>query len=70
MFIDRLKTALGATDDEFAALQPKIEKVMQLNRDVNPGPGAMFRGGRRGGGTTMYRPMRPYLKTNVQKTPK
>jgi len=49
--MDRIKTALGATDDEFAALQPKIEKVMQLNRDVNPGMGALFRGGgRRGGG--------------------
>jgi hypothetical protein len=45
--IDRLKQQLGTSDDEFAAIQPKIEKVMQLKREVN-GPG-MF-GGRRGGG--------------------
>jgi Spy/CpxP family protein refolding chaperone len=52
--MDNLKAALGSTDDEFAALQPKIEKVMQLERDANPGMGGMFgrggRGGRGGGG--------------------
>src|SRR5271170_5761883 len=26
--LDNIKTQLGSTDDEFAALQPKIEKVM------------------------------------------
>ena len=33
--MDRLKTQLGASDDEFAAIQPKIQAVMQLQRDVD-----------------------------------
>jgi Spy/CpxP family protein refolding chaperone len=48
--MDRIKTALGSSDDEFTALQPKIEKVMQLSRDANPGMGGMMRRGGRGGG--------------------
>jgi hypothetical protein len=49
--MDRLKTDLGATDDEFAAIQPKIEKVQQLQREAMGG-GRGFGGGRgnRGGG--------------------
>jgi len=43
---ERLKTELGATDDEFKALQPKIEKVLQLQRDLNAG---RFRGFQRPG---------------------
>jgi hypothetical protein len=45
--MDQLKQQLGATDEEFAAIQPKIQAVMQLQRDVAP-RGGMF--GRRGGG--------------------
>jgi hypothetical protein len=45
--MDRLKTDLGATDDEMAALGPKIQKVMDLERDSRGGRG--FRGGRGGG---------------------
>jgi hypothetical protein len=49
--LDTLKDRLGATDDEFAAIQPKLEKVMQLQRDVNGGGmRALFGGGRRRGG--------------------
>src|SRR5689334_9357553 len=44
---ERLKTELGATDDEFKALQPKIEKIQQLQRDLVSG---RFRGFNRGGG--------------------
>jgi len=44
--MDRLKTELGASDDEMQALMPKIEKVMQLQRDAGGGRGF----GRRGGG--------------------
>ncbi|HSU66454.1 MAG TPA: hypothetical protein VLJ39_06265 [Tepidisphaeraceae bacterium] len=44
--MDRLKTELGATDEEMAALSPKLEKVMQLQRDAS-GRGSF--GGRRGG---------------------
>jgi hypothetical protein len=49
--MDTLKDKLGATDDEFAAIQPKLEKVMQLQRDVNgSGMRALFGGGRRNRG--------------------
>jgi Spy/CpxP family protein refolding chaperone len=50
--MDQLKQQLGATDDEFAAIQPKIEAVMTLQRDANPGRFGMFggRGGRGRGG--------------------
>jgi hypothetical protein len=55
--MDRIKQEMGATDDEFAALQPKIEKVMQLNRDANGGGmggmmGRRNRGGNNGGGAS------------------
>jgi hypothetical protein len=45
---DRLKEQLQVNDDEWKALQPKIEKVMEAQRDASGGRG-MFRGGRRGG---------------------
>jgi len=48
--MDNLKTQMGATDDEFAAIQPKIEKVMQLQRDANAGGRGMMGGGRQRGG--------------------
>ena len=50
--MDQLKQSLGATDDEFAAIQPKIEAVMTLQREANPNRFGMFGGnrGRRGGG--------------------
>lgn len=51
--MDRYKQQLGASDDEFAAIQPKIQAVMDLQRDINYGGGRwMFGrgGGRRGGG--------------------
>ena len=47
----QIKDALGASDDEFAAIQPKLQTVMQLQQDVTP---RMFMFGRpgqnRGGG--------------------
>jgi hypothetical protein len=49
--LDRLKTQLGATDDEFAVLQPKIEAVFDAQREANPMMRGMFgRGGGGGGG--------------------
>jgi hypothetical protein len=49
--MDMLKDKLGATDDEFAAIEPKLEKVFTLQRDVNgSGMRALFGGGRRRGG--------------------
>lgn len=47
--MDRLKEQLGASDDEMQALMPKIEKVMQLQRDAGGG-GMRGMFGRRGGG--------------------
>lgn len=48
--MDRLKTQLGASDDEFAAIQPKIQSVMALQRDVITRPRMFGRGGPGGGG--------------------
>ncbi len=48
--MDQIKEALHASDDEFTAMQPKIEKVMQLRRDVMAGAMRFGRGGRGGGG--------------------
>jgi hypothetical protein len=47
---DRLKQDLGASDEEFAALQPKIEHLMQLRRDANGGGGPRMGRGRGGPG--------------------
>jgi hypothetical protein len=49
---DRMKTALGASDDEWKVLQPKIEKVMTLQRQSSGGRGMgmLFRGGGGRGG--------------------
>ena len=44
---DRLKADLGASDDEWKALQPKVEKLMNAQRDARGGGG---RGGPGGGG--------------------
>ena len=46
----QLKDALGATDDEWKVIQPKIEKVQQIQRDAIGGAmRRMFRGMRPGG---------------------
>jgi hypothetical protein len=47
MRLQALQQQLGLTDEDFAALTPKIQKVMQLQQDANPRGG---RGGRGGGG--------------------
>src|SRR5437867_3676371 len=48
--MDALKQQLGATDDEWKAIQPKVEKVMEAQRDARSGGGmGMFFGGRGGG---------------------
>lgn len=46
--MDRMKEMLGASDDEMQAIAPKLEKVMQLQRDSNGG-GMRMLFGRRGG---------------------
>ena len=47
--MDRMKEMIGASDDDWKAMQPKIEKIQQLQRNVNPrGMGMMM--GPPGGG--------------------
>ena len=49
--LDRMKEFVGATDEQWKTLQPKIERVQQLQRDAYPrGGGFGGRGGPRGGG--------------------
>ncbi len=49
--MNRMKTELGCTDEEWAILQPRIEKVMELQRALRGGP-AMRMGGRGGPGAS------------------
>jgi len=49
---DRFKEILGATDEEWTVLQPRLEKVMTLTMQSRFGGlniGALMGGGRRGG---------------------
>jgi Spy/CpxP family protein refolding chaperone len=49
--LDTIKQALGSTDDEFAALQPKVEKLLDAQQAAGVGIGGRGGGrGRRGGG--------------------
>ena len=50
--MDGIKEQLGTSDDEFAALQPKIEKVVDAQRSYSSGGSIRnaFGGGNRGGG--------------------
>ena len=50
-FNDQIKKQLGASDEDWKALQPKIEKVTTLQRDSRGG-GMFGRGGRGPGGDT------------------
>jgi hypothetical protein len=59
---DRMKEAMGVTDDEWKVLSPKIEKVTTLARQSRGGMmGGMFGRGRRGGD-------RPPEGTDVQQS--
>ena len=46
--MNNIKERLGASDDEWKVLEPKVEKVMTAQREARAGGG--FGGGRRGGG--------------------
>jgi hypothetical protein len=48
---DRMREALGASDEEWKALEPKVEKVMTLSMETRGGMGMMGRG-RTGRGPT------------------
>jgi hypothetical protein len=48
--LERMKTTLGASDDDWKALSPKVEKVMAAQREtMRGGGGGGFFGGGRGG---------------------
>ncbi|MEO6435025.1 MAG: hypothetical protein ABIP55_04595 [Tepidisphaeraceae bacterium] len=49
-FINDLKERLGASDEEFKVIQPKLEKVMEVRRDSMGGGGGFGGFGGRGGG--------------------
>jgi Spy/CpxP family protein refolding chaperone len=43
--LNAIKEQMGATDNEWSALKPKIEKVMTLQRETRPMMGGRGRGG-------------------------
>ena len=47
--MDGIKESLGASDEEWKALSPKVEKVMSAQRDGRSGGGGGFFGGGGGG---------------------
>ena len=59
--MQRMKEQLGATDQEWTVIEPKLTKVMDLSRQLQPARGGMFgRGGRGGaGGAPAAAPMAP-----------
>ncbi len=53
MMMERMQESLGAADEEWQVIGPRLEKVMTLSRRTRGGRamGALFGGGRRGGPT-------------------
>jgi hypothetical protein len=51
MMMERMQESLGATDEEWQVIGPRLEKVMTLSRETRGGRGmgALFGRGRRGG---------------------
>lgn len=47
--MERMKEQLGATDEEWKALEPRVEKVMTASREARFGGMGAMMGGRRGG---------------------
>jgi hypothetical protein len=68
--LDRVKQQLGASDEEFTALSPKIEKVIQLQRDAGGRGGFGRRGGGQGGqgGTPPPAPTTPQSAVQTAST--
>ena len=46
--VEMVKSQLGATDKEWAVIEPRLTKVMTLSRDINQRGMGMMRRGRRG----------------------
>jgi len=64
----RMKESMGATDDEWKVLQPKIEKVMTAQRAMFAGRFGGGRGGRggAGGGDADNTPQTPIAKASSE----
>jgi hypothetical protein len=64
--LDRIKEQLGASDDEWKVLSPKIEKVMDVQRNTFGGfGGGRGRGGGGGGGNADNQPQTPVAKASA-----
>jgi hypothetical protein len=64
-YMNSIKEQLKADDDEWKVLSPKIEKLMNAQRDSRAGGGG-FRGGRPGGGTPAdNQPTTPVAKASA-----
>ena len=62
--MQRVKDSLGATDDEWKIIEPKLTKVTDLSRELAPARGRGMRGGP-GGGAAPAAPTTP--PTDVEK---
>lgn len=62
--MDRVKEQLGATDEEWKALEPKVQKVMDAQRDARAGGGFRGRGGRGGQGGADNQPQSDVAKAS------
>jgi hypothetical protein len=60
--MNTIKEQMGATDEEWKELSPKIEKAMMLQRETRPMQGFGFAGGRRPGGEGRQPPAGPPSK--------
>src|SRR5438874_2102912 len=60
--LDRIKEQLGASDDEWKVLSPKIEKVMDVQRNTFGGFGGGRGRGPGGGGNADNQPQTPVAK--------
>lgn len=54
--LTRIKDQLGASDDEWKVLQPKVDKLLTTQQDARGGGGGGGRSGRRGGQQASRRP--------------
>jgi len=70
MMSTRVKETLKVNDEEWKALQPKVEKVQTMSREITGG-GMRMMGGRRGGNTdqpaagTAEQPQSPLVKAQA-----
>ncbi|HEY7118900.1 MAG TPA: hypothetical protein VH475_20085 [Tepidisphaeraceae bacterium] len=63
--LNRIKEQLGSSDDEWKVLQPKIEKIMDAQRETFAGFGGFRRGGGGGGGGADNQPQSAIAKASA-----